>query len=146
MNDIKQQPGDLPHRADCKRLRAAGSFTGKQGLDYQVGISAQSVGATGIHMQLATLPPGVRGKTHKHALHETAIYAISGVSAVWYGDQLEHHEHIEAGDFFYIPANMPHLPYNPHASEPAVVLIARTDPNDQESVEMLPQLDLLRQA
>lgn len=128
----------------CKRLRAGALATGKQGLDYQVGISAQSVGARAIHLQLATLAPGLRGKAHRHAMHETAIYAISGSSAVWFGEQLEQHEMIAAGDFFYIPANMPHLPYNPHQTEPAVVLIARSDPNEQESVEMLPELDRLR--
>lgn len=128
----------------CKRVRGGAVATGKQGLQYQVGISAQSVGARGIHMQLAALAPGLRGKAHKHVMHETAIYALSGSSAVWFGDQLENHEIITEGDFFYIPANMPHLPYNPHATEPAVVLIARSDPNEQESVEMLPALDILK--
>ncbi len=135
-----------PTAPTCRRLRAGAAATGKQGLDYQVGISAESVGARAIHLQLATLAPGQRGKAHRHARHETAIYAISGSSAVWFGDQLEHHDVIAPGDFFYIPANLPHLPYNPHATEPAVVLIARSDPNEQESVDMLPQLDRLRPA
>jgi uncharacterized RmlC-like cupin family protein len=45
------------------------------------------------------------------------------------------------GEFLYIPANMPHLPYNLSASESCVAVIARTDPNDQESVVLLPELD-----
>jgi uncharacterized RmlC-like cupin family protein len=143
MSKSEHQPSPSPG-ATCRRVRAGLAFTGKQGLDYAVGISAQSVGARAIHLQLATLPPGLRGKAHKHAAHETAIYAVSGTSAVWFGAHLEQHETISAGDFFYIPANMPHLPYNPHASEPAVVLIARTDPNEQESVQMLPELDDIR--
>jgi hypothetical protein len=36
---------------------------------------------------------------------------------------------------------MPHLPYNLSASESCVAVIARTDPNDQESVVLLPELD-----
>jgi len=41
----------------------------------------------------------------------------------------------------FIPANMPHLPYNPSGSEPCVGLLARTDPNEQESVTLLPISD-----
>ena len=34
-----------------------------------------------------------------------------------------------------------HLPYNRSATEDYVALIARTDPNEQESVVLLPELD-----
>jgi len=37
--------------------------------------------------------------------------------------------------------NMPHLPYNLSASESCVAVIARTDPNEQESVVLMPELD-----
>ena len=50
---------------------------------------------------------------------------------------------LEEGDFLYIPAGMPHLPYNPSDSESCTALIARTDPNEQESVLLLPGLDSL---
>lgn len=125
----------------CRVVRAGATFEGKQALLYNVGISAQSVGATGIHLQLATIPAGARGKAHKHETHETALYALSGTSHVWHGEQLQHHSVVEQGDFLYIPANTPHLPYNPSATEEVVALIARTDPNEQESVVMLPELD-----
>ena len=125
----------------CHVVRAGTTFEGKQALLYNVGISAESVGATGIHLQLATIPPGARAKAHKHETHETALYALNGTSHVWHGERLEHHSVVEPGDFLYIPANTPHLPYNPSATEAAVALIARTDPNDQESVVMLPELD-----
>jgi uncharacterized RmlC-like cupin family protein len=36
---------------------------------------------------------------------------------------------------------MPHLPYNPSDQVPVVAVIARTDPNEQESVILLPELD-----
>ena len=48
-----------------------------------------------------------------------------------------------AGDFVYIPANMPHLPYNRSQTAPATAVVARTDPNEQESVVMLPELDAI---
>ena len=60
---------------------------------------------------------------------------------MWYGERLENHMVTRAGDFVYIPADTPHLPYNRSQTEPAVAVVARTDPNEQESVVMLPELD-----
>ncbi|MCE4224276.1 cupin domain-containing protein [Methylobacterium sp. C25] len=125
----------------CRLVQAGAAFTGKQGLDYAVGISAESVGATGIHLQLVTIPPLAKAKAHRHESHETAIYALRGISGCWYGDALEEHATVRPGDFFYIPAGVPHLPYNPSADEPCVAVIARTDPNEQESVVLTPELD-----
>lgn len=92
-------------------------------------------------MHLLTIPPEVRAKAHLHENHETAIYVIQGKSAMWYGENLMQHMEIDAGDFVYIPAGTPHLPYNPSDSESCTVIIARTDPNEQESVVLLPELD-----
>jgi uncharacterized RmlC-like cupin family protein len=60
---------------------------------------------------------------------------------MWYGEGLRQHMWMQAGDFAYIPANTPHLPYNPSESTPCVGLIARTDPNEQESVTLLDMAD-----
>ena len=43
---------------------------------------------------------------------------------------------------FYIPAGMPHLPAN-LSDSPASAVIARTDPREQESVVLLPELEAL---
>ena len=125
----------------CHVVRAGAAFTGKQGFDYRPAISAETVGAHAIHMQLLTIPPGGRAKAHKHEDHETAIYCLSGISGCWWGEQLEHHVEVGAGDFMYIPANVPHLPYNASSTEPCVAVISRTDPNEQESVVLLPELE-----
>ncbi|HEY4380934.1 MAG TPA: cupin domain-containing protein [Acidobacteriaceae bacterium] len=130
----------------CRLVQAGSPYTGKQGLDYAVGVSAESAGATGIHMQLVTIPPGGRARAHKHATHETAIYALSGESGVWHGERLEHHTVVKPGDFFYIPADVPHLPYNASATESVTAVIARTDPNEQESVVLLPELENIHPA
>ena len=133
----------LDRPANCAVMRAGASFIGKQGLAYSPAISAESVGAAGIHMQLLTMPPGARAKAHKHEGHETAIYVISGEAEMWYGERLEHRLVSGPGDFVYIPANMPHLPINTSKTEPCVAVISRTDPNEQESVVLLPELDAL---
>ena len=125
----------------CRVVSAAAEFMGKQGHFLAPGISAQSVGAQGINLQIATIPRGGRSNVHKHDQHETAIYVLSGESGMWYGERLEHHLVARAGDFLYIPANMPHLPYNMSDTESCVALIARTDQNEQESVVLMPDLD-----
>jgi uncharacterized RmlC-like cupin family protein len=127
----------------CRVVRPGEAFQGKQGLLYSPAISAESVGSQGIHMQLLTIPPGGRAKAHKHASHETAIYMLRGVGAMWYGHQLEHHCLLHPEEFLYIPADMPHLPYNPSTTEDTVAVISRTDPNEQESVILLPHLEAI---
>ncbi len=127
----------------CQVVRTDDSYLGKQGLNYFVGLSAETVGAQGICMHLVKLPPGARANAHLHENHETAIYVLSGEVEMWYGKRLEHHLVIRAGEFLYIPAGEPHLPFNASQTE-AVAVLARTDPNEQESVVLLPDLDTLQ--
>ena len=113
------------------------TYQGKQGLSYLGGISAESAGSTGICMHLLTMPPGARANAHLHEGHETAIYILSGRSEMWHGEGLRERLTVEAGDFLYIPAGVPHLPTNASDTEPCVAVLARTDPNEQESVVLL---------
>ena len=126
--------------ADCVKLRPGGIYDGKQGFSYFEGIAKETVGSSGICMHLLTVPPGGRAKAHKHATHETAIYIISGHAKMYWGDSLEHLMEASPGDLIYIPADVPHLPVNDGSVE-AVAVIARTDPHEQESVVLLPELD-----
>jgi uncharacterized RmlC-like cupin family protein len=124
----------------CHLIRPGNTYDGKQGLRYFEGISTETVGSSGICMHILKMPPGARAKAHLHEAHETAIYVLSGEVDTWYGDNLENHILVKAGDLFYIPAGVPHLPAN-RSDKPASAVIARTDPNEQESVVLLPHLD-----
>jgi uncharacterized RmlC-like cupin family protein len=84
-------------------------------------------------MHLLEIPPGGEAKPHYHAAHESAVYVLEGSAAMRHGPQLEHVDHVSAGDFLYIPAGVPHQPFNP-TDKPVRAVIARTDPNEQESV------------
>ncbi|MBW0157534.1 cupin domain-containing protein [Sedimentimonas flavescens] len=128
--------------ADCIKLRPGGTYSGKQGFDYFEGIAKETTGSQGICMHLLTIPPGGRAKAHKHLSHETAIYMISGTAKMYWGDRLENLMEASAGDLIFIPADTPHLPYN-DGDVPAVAVLSRTDPNEQESVVLLPELDTL---
>ena len=127
----------------CRLIKPGDSYDGHQGLTYFGGISAESTGAQGICMHMLRMPPGARAHAHLHEDHETAIYLLEGKVDMWYGAELEEHMVMQAGEFLYIPAGVPHLPYNPYDAE-AVAVLARTDPNEQESVRLLPALDALR--
>jgi uncharacterized RmlC-like cupin family protein len=129
----------MPDR-DCRLIPSRTRHHGKQGLDYFAGVSAGSAGATGICMHLVELPAGARARAHLHEAHETAIYVIAGRAVTDYGDDLEHNLVARAGDFLYIPAGMPHRPYN-DGPEACVAVIARTDPNEQESIVLRPDLE-----
>ena len=125
---------------DCRLIRPDATYDGKQGFTYKAGIATETVGSQAICMHLLTIPPGGRAKAHKHATHETAIYAIEGMTVMYWGERLQHRMEVKAGDLLYIPADMPHLPFNPGPGV-AVAVIARTDPNEQESVVLLPELE-----
>ncbi len=132
----------VEEKPTCHVVRTGSTYDGKQGFSYFEGISAEAVGAKGICMHLLTIPPGGRAKAHMHESHETAIYMLSGEAHTWYGDRLENHVIVKAGEMFYIPAGVPHLPAN-LSDAPCSAVIARTDANEQESVMLLPELEAL---
>lgn len=123
--------------AECRVIRGGASFHGRQGMDYFAGVSAESASSTGICMHMLVLPPGGKAKPHYHESHETAIFQIEGSTSFYHGPNLEFLDHVAEGDYVYIPAGMPHQPFNP-TDKVARALIARTDPNEQESVVLLP--------
>jgi uncharacterized RmlC-like cupin family protein len=124
----------------CRVLRGGEGYRGKQGLTYAAGVSAQSVGARGLCLHPLTIPPGGRARAHRHEAHESAIYTISGTCTFWWGEGLARRDEVGPGDVVYIPAGVPHLPVN-SGDEPVVAVVARTDPNEQESVVLMPELD-----
>lgn len=125
----------------CAVVRGDVSSPGRQGLDVFAGVSAESAGSTGLCLHLVVIPPGGRAHAHLHRAHETAIYIIEGRAEMSYGEGLGEHVAVRPGDFLYIPANTPHLPWNPSETEPCIGVVARTDPNEQESIELLPWLE-----
>jgi uncharacterized RmlC-like cupin family protein len=126
----------------CRVVKPSADYNGKQGLTYFEGIAAGTVGAKGICMHLLTIPPGGRAKAHLHEGHETAIYVLDGEAITLYGGRLQHHVLSKAGDLVYIPAGLPHLPVN-LSGKPVSAVITRTDPNEQESVVLLPELEAI---
>jgi uncharacterized RmlC-like cupin family protein len=114
-------------------IRSGDSYDGKQGVSLATGVSSRSAGAQGLCLHLVTLPPGTRGVPHVHDGHESAIYTVSGETEVWHGEGLQQCTVVHAGDFMYVPPGTPHLPVN-RSDVMTVAVVARTDPQEQESV------------
>jgi len=68
---------------------------------------------------------------------------LSGRAEMHFGNGLAERLEAGPGDFVYIPAGVPHRPANLSTTEPLLALLARTDPNEQESVVLRPDLDAL---
>jgi len=106
----------------------------RQNLPYFLGVSDVSAGASGISMNMVVIPPGGSATPHLHEGYETAIYLIKGRVLTRYGEGLAQEVVNEAGDFLFIPASLPHQPFNLSDTEPAVAIVARNDAREQESV------------
>ncbi len=121
-------------RDDIVTVRPAATTMTKQGLPNFFGVSRASAGSTGLAMNLVVIPPGGRANAHYHAGFETAIYLLKGRVKTLYGRGLRQEVVNEAGDFIFIPPDVPHQPFNLSDAEEALALIARNDPEEQESV------------
>ena len=107
-----------------------------QKLPNYIGISELTTGAKGISMNIVVIPPGAKAEPHFHENFETAIYLLKGKVETLYGENLSKSVVNEEGDFIFIPEGVPHQPRNLSDSEPAIAIVSRNDPNEQESVQL----------
>ena len=89
-------------------------------------------------MNLVVIPAGGAAEPHYHRGYETAIYILTGRVETRYGLGLKKSVINEAGDFLFIPPNVPHQPVNLSATDAAQAIVARTDSNEQETVVPYP--------
>jgi len=143
MNAAAQVHDFRPTEQHCVAIKPGGLSHSKQGHHVFEGISAQSTGSHGLCMHVIAIPPGGRARAHLHEGHESAVYMLQGAVVCWYGDRLEHRFTLGQGEMAYIPAGVPHLPINASEHEIATCVVARTDPDEQESVVLLPELEAL---
>ncbi|MEB3174875.1 MAG: cupin domain-containing protein [Cyanobacteriota bacterium] len=121
---------------DIITVRPAETVDTIQRLPNFVGISEQTAGARGLSMNLVVIPPGAKAEPHYHDGYETAIYLLEGRVETFYGDNLAKSVVNQKGDFIFIPNGVPHQPVNLSQTEAALALVARNDPNEQESVQV----------
>jgi len=126
----------LDFKKSVARIRAGNEIMTQQKLSYYVGISKDTAGAKGISMNRVVIPPGAKAEPHYHKDFETAIYLLEGQVDTRYGEGLKESILTEKGDFLFIPPGVPHQPVNLSATEPAVAIVSRNDPNEMENVVM----------
>jgi len=137
-NLSREPKGPLDSTAEIVVVRPSSATMSYQKLPYYIGISAATAGAQGLSMNLIVIPPGGAAEPHTHLGYETAIYLLSGRVETRYGPGLRNSVITEAGDFVFIPPNVPHQPINLSSTEPARAIVSRNDPNEQEHVFLLP--------
>ena len=125
---------NAPANVAVVTVRSPAEIMTKQQLPYFLGISAATAGASGISLHLVCIPPGAAAEPHVHRGYETAIYLLEGRVMTRYGPGLASSVINEAGDFLYIPPDVPHQPVNLSSTEPARAIVARNDANEQEHV------------
>ena len=106
----------------------------KQRLPYFIGISGNTVGATGLSMHLVVIPPGAQAEPHIHQGYETGIYVLEGEVKTRWGNELENEVISIAGEFLFIPPGVPHEAINVSQSNVARAVVARNDPAEQDKV------------
>jgi uncharacterized RmlC-like cupin family protein len=106
-----------------------------QRLPYFIGISGQSVGAQGLSMHIVVIPPGARAAPHRHVGYETGIYVLEGRVCTRWGEKLENELISEAGDFLFVPPDVPHEAINLSDTLPARAVVARNEAAEQDKVE-----------
>lgn len=139
------EAAELRDEADAVvTVRVPAETMTRQRLPYFVGISKDTVGSQGLAMNLVVIPPNGAAEPHVHRGYETAIYVLKGRVETRYGRRLRHRVVNEAGDFVYIPADVPHQPRNLSADQPAMAIVARSDAGESESVVLYdPEVDAL---
>ncbi len=115
-------------------IRTPPEILTRQNLPNFVGISANTVGAKGLSMNLVIIPPGAKAEPHFHKGFESAVYVLKGRVETRFGPGLAESVITEAGDFLFIPPDVPHQPINLSASETAQAIVVRNDPQEQEHV------------
>jgi uncharacterized RmlC-like cupin family protein len=122
-----------PHR-QCITVRPDREVLTRQRLPYFVGISEATAGTKGLSMHMVVIPPSGMAAPHCHRDFETAIYVLEGRVETRYGPGLAQSVVNVAGDFLFIPPDLPHQAFNLSDTEPARAIVARNDPNEQENV------------
>jgi len=114
---------------------------GPQDVPVRIGISRATAGSERLALNVTTFPPGGSTSAHLHEGHETAIYAVEGSVALFYGPRLERTAILPEGSFCLIPPGLPHKAYNLSDTEPSRFVSARDDPDEPEHVVPTPDAD-----
>ncbi len=102
-----------------------------QGMRRYAAISGTLTGSQHLWMGGNVVGPGEASADHHHGPADSGIYVVSGHPRFTFlVDDVETSIDAAPGDFVYVPAWVPHREENPSADEPAVVVLARSTPEE----------------
>jgi uncharacterized RmlC-like cupin family protein len=111
-------------------IRAGTGSDQWSGASYALGLSDRTVGARVLSMNVARLPPGGRIEPHVHDGYEVGLYVLQGRLEHRFGPGLRQTLVNAAGDFIFVEPGVPHAARNLSDTEPVVVVVARTTPDE----------------
>ena len=119
-------------------VRGGGATRGWNGIRYRTGLSGKNVQARQLSMNVATIPPGGVAYAHVHVDFEVMLYILEGRVRHEYGPGLTQSVDNGPGDFIFIEPGVPHEVTNLSGTEPAVAVVARSDPSEWEHIVEYP--------
>jgi uncharacterized RmlC-like cupin family protein len=115
-------------------IRGSGLCRNWNGIQYKLGMSGRNVGATGLSMNVAVIPPGGVAAAHIHVGFEVMLYILEGRVRHEYGEGLQERVEHEAGDFIFIEPGVPHEVFNMSDAEPVVAVVARSSADEWDRI------------
>ena len=114
----------VTHPGELRLEVASGAMTRLEGVSRVLG------GAEGIHLAIATIPPGCQSSPHRHTNCESAIYVVRGHGRFLTGERLDRVLEVGPGDFIYVPPMAVHAPVS-EGPEPLELVVARNTPVEE---------------
>ena len=115
-------------------IRNPDTHRGWNGIRYKTGLSAKSVTAKQLSMNVATVPPGAVAYAHVHVDFEVMLFILQGRVRHEFGEGLAKSMDNEAGDFIFIEPGVPHEVINLSDTEPVIAVVARSDASEWENI------------
>ncbi len=109
-----------------KPLQFDGGTPQTPGMRRLAAVSHALVGSEKLWAGMMIGEPGVASAVHHHGEQETVVFVLSGRSKVRWGSRLEQEADQEAGDFLFIPPQVPHQEINPSTDQSVVWVVIRS--------------------
>lgn len=124
-------------------LNGASAVLGAQKQMLTPVITASSAGARALSGGVVRMPPGRVSRVHRHERSEIIVAVLSGHAAtvVWEHDLTPRVLYHRSGEMCYVAEGVPHCAVNLSLHSELVALEFRTDPDFNDDVVLLPELE-----
>jgi uncharacterized RmlC-like cupin family protein len=128
---MPDEPLAAPPQAEArvvKPLQFDDNTTQTDGMHRLAAVSRLLVGSEKLWAGVMMAGPNTTSSVHHHGAQETVVYVAEGRGTLRWGRRLEHQTDLEAGDFLFVPAFLPHQEINPSPDQHALWIVVRSGP------------------